>query len=95
MITHPLEELTLDQLRSRTSLKWRTHPSDVLPLWVAEMDVMQAPAVSEALIRAIENGDTGYPAGNSMGETISSFAADPVGGGPRSTQITLPSCPTS
>lgn len=76
MIAHPLEELTLDQLRSRTSLKWRTHPSDVLPLWVAEMDVMQAPAVSEALIRAVQNGDTGYPAGNSMGETFSSFAAD-------------------
>lgn len=76
MITHPLEELSLDQLRSRTSLKWKTHPHDVLPLWVAEMDVMQAPAVSEALIRAIQNGDTGYPAGNALGEAVSTFAAD-------------------
>ncbi|MEJ7742204.1 MAG: aminotransferase class I/II-fold pyridoxal phosphate-dependent enzyme [Nocardioidaceae bacterium] len=36
---NPLGSLTLDQLRQRTSLKWRHHPADVLPLWVAEMDV--------------------------------------------------------
>ncbi|WP_436969382.1 hypothetical protein [Actinacidiphila glaucinigra] len=36
---HPLRRLTLGQLRRRTSMKWRTHPEDVLPLWVAEMDV--------------------------------------------------------
>lgn len=73
---HPLEELSLEQLRTRTSMKWRAHPDDVLPLWVAEMDVMQAPAVKEALFAAIENGDTGYPSGNPLGEALSSFAAD-------------------
>lgn len=36
---NPLQALTLDLLRRRTSMKWRTHPADVLPLWVAEMDV--------------------------------------------------------
>lgn len=76
MTAHPLEELSLERLRTRTSMKWRAYPSDVLPLWVAEMDVMQAPAVRESLIKAIENGDTGYPAGNALGEAVSSFAAD-------------------
>ncbi|NUS76768.1 MAG: cystathionine beta-lyase, partial [Streptomyces sp.] len=51
--TDPLTRLTLEQLRQRTSMKWRTHPEDVLPLWVAEMDVPLAPAVAEALQSAI------------------------------------------
>jgi cystathionine beta-lyase len=29
---NPLEQLTLEQLRQRTSMKWRGHPDDVLPL---------------------------------------------------------------
>ena len=32
-------ENPLEQLRTRTSEKWRRYPADVLPLWVAEMDV--------------------------------------------------------
>ena len=74
-IGNPLEELTLEQLRQRTSMKWRTHPSDVLPLWVAEMDVRLAPPISEALHRAIDAGDTGYPAGTEFAEAISAFAS--------------------
>ncbi|MGW0584818.1 pyridoxal phosphate-dependent aminotransferase, partial [Streptomyces sp. NPDC002920] len=35
---NPLRALTLDALRCRTSMKWRTCPADVLPLWGAEMD---------------------------------------------------------
>lgn len=62
MTFNPLEELTLDQLRLRTSMKWRAHPADVLPLWVAEMDVRLAPTVAQALRTAIDHGDTGYPA---------------------------------
>lgn len=74
-IGNPLEELSLEQLRQRTSMKWRTHPSDVLPLWVAEMDVRLAPPVSEALHQAIDAGDTGYPAGTEFAEAISAFAS--------------------
>jgi cysteine-S-conjugate beta-lyase len=72
---NPLEELSLEQLRRRTSVKWRAHPSDVLPLWVAEMDVRLAPAVADALHLAIEAGDTGYPAGTAYAEALSAFAA--------------------
>lgn len=75
MTSNPLEELTLQQLRLRTSMKWRAHPADVLPLWVAEMDVMLAPTVADALRTAIDNGDTGYPSGTAFAEAVSEFAS--------------------
>lgn len=62
-VTDPLHALTLDDLRQRTSAKWRTHPPDVLPLWVAEMDVPLAEPVAEVLTRAVAAGDTGYASG--------------------------------
>ena len=72
---NPLEELTLEQLRQRTSMKWRAHASDVLPLWVAEMDVALAPTVADAIHRAVDVGDTGYPHGKGYAKAISEFAA--------------------
>ena len=48
MTRNPLEELALDELRMRTSMKWRAHPQDVLPLWVAEMDVALPPTVGSS-----------------------------------------------
>lgn len=75
MTFNPFEELTLEQLRLRTSMKWRAHPADVLPLWVAEMDVNLPPTVAEALRRAVDNGDTGYPCGTALAEAVSEFAA--------------------
>ncbi len=56
-------------------MKWRAHPEDVLPLWVAEMDVLLAPTVAEAVHRAVDNGDTGYPYGTTFAEAISEFAS--------------------
>ncbi|BBY01565.1 MalY/PatB family protein [Mycobacterium seoulense] len=75
MTVNPLEELTLQQLQLRTSMKWRAHPADVLPLWVAEMDVMLPPTVAAALRTAIDNGDTGYPCGTALAEAVSQFAS--------------------
>ena len=75
MTFNPLEELALRQLRLRTSMKWRAHPADVLPLWVAEMDVNLAPTVADALRRAIDNGDTGYPCGTDLAEAVCEFAS--------------------
>ncbi|MBY8882062.1 MalY/PatB family protein [Actinacidiphila acidipaludis] len=74
--TDPLVRLSLEELRRRSSMKWHEHPADVLPLWVAEMDVPLAPAVAEALHRVADLGDTGYPYGTAYAEAISAFAAD-------------------
>ncbi|ROS75269.1 MalY/PatB family protein [Cellulomonas sp. PhB143] len=70
----PLDELTLDDLRRRTSVKWRAYEPDVLPLWVAEMDVTIAPAVQEAIGRALRDGDTGYDFGPAYAEALAAFA---------------------
>lgn len=72
----PLHRLSLDELRRRTSMKWRAYPQDVLPLWVAEMDVPQAEPVVRALTDALRRGDTGYPAGTAYAEALARFAAD-------------------
>ncbi|MFJ4225332.1 MalY/PatB family protein [Microbacterium sp. NPDC089695] len=54
--------LPLDELRERTSEKWREYPDDVLPLFVAETDFPLAPEITAALQRALDAGDTGYVA---------------------------------
>lgn len=56
----PLQALPVDQLRLRTSTKWRRYPQDVLPMFVAETDFVPAPAITAALARAVQLGDTGY-----------------------------------
>jgi cystathionine beta-lyase len=56
-------------------MKWRAHPADVLPLWVAEMDVNLPPTVADALRRAIDIGDTGYPSGTGFAEAVAEFAS--------------------
>ncbi|GHC24879.1 cystathione beta-lyase [Aidingimonas halophila] len=42
------------------SQKWQRYDSDVLPLWVADMDFASPPAVIEALHRRVEHGVFGY-----------------------------------
>ena len=70
----PFDRLTLAELRQRQSLKWRNYPPDVLPLWVAEMDVLPAPAVRAALDEALDRGDTGYPWGQGYAEAYADAA---------------------
>ncbi|MEV6485896.1 aminotransferase class I/II-fold pyridoxal phosphate-dependent enzyme [Streptomyces sp. NPDC051576] len=72
---NPLRVLSLDRLRCRTSMKWRTYPEDVLPVWVAEMDVPLAEPVLRAVTDALALGDTGYPAGTAYAEALAAFAA--------------------
>lgn len=72
---NPLEQVTLEQLRKRTSEKWRMHPPDVLPLFVAEMDVPLAEPIVRAVTDAIALGDTGYVSGTAYAEAFAAFAA--------------------
>jgi len=73
-MTNPLGGLSLDELRRRTSMKWRRYPPDVLPLWVAEMDTALAAPIAEALAEALAIGDTGYPEGTAYAEAFAEFA---------------------
>ena len=71
-----LLNLTEQELRRRTSIKWRRYPADVLPMWVAEMDVATPVPVRDALVEAITIGDTGYPSGRRYPEAFSSYAEE-------------------
>ena len=66
---------SLDELRRRTSEKWRTYPDDVLPLFVAEMDFTIADVVADAITARVRASDIGY-AGSAgrVGEVFSGFA---------------------
>jgi cysteine-S-conjugate beta-lyase len=72
-LTEPFS-IPLDELRRRGSMKWRAHPDDVLPLWVAEMDVRLAVPVVEALTDAVTSGDTGYPVAAPYVDALAGFA---------------------
>ena len=69
-----LFDLTESELRRRTSLKWNVYAPDVLPLWVAEMDVRVLPEVVTAVTEALEAGDTGYPWGTRYAEAYADMA---------------------
>jgi bifunctional pyridoxal-dependent enzyme with beta-cystathionase and maltose regulon repressor activities len=84
MVVAPFEVLSPGQLRSRRSLKWSHFGPEVLPLWVAEMDVMPPPQVIEELTSAVRMGDTGYPSsGRDYAEALASFAEQRWGWVPR------------
>jgi cystathionine beta-lyase len=69
------EDLDLDRLRRRRSEKWRLHPPDVLPAFVAEMDYDLAEPVVAALRAALDLDDCGYARPDGIGETFAAFAA--------------------
>jgi len=81
--------LPLDQLRRRRSVKWRTHPHDVLPVWVAEMDVAPAPVVAEALAEAVARGDTGYVHPGDLAEVYAAFSRQRYGWAPSPDRTSL------
>lgn len=80
MSAAPVLPLPLHRLRERTSEKWREYPEDVLPLFVAESDFPLAPAVTAALQRAVELGDTGYTASRTpLADAYAGFARRRLG----------------
>lgn len=66
---------SFDELRAtRTSVKWRFHEPDVLPVWVAEMDARPCDPVVEAVTAAIARGDTGYSWAPPYARAFAAFA---------------------
>ena len=70
------ETLALDELRRRSSEKWRKFPPDVLPSHIAEMDFNLAEPIEQALVDAVRAGDLGYVHAKTSGlpEAFASFA---------------------
>jgi len=70
---------SLSRLRQRTSAKWRAHPADVLPAFVAEMDFDLAAPIKQAVTDALAAGDCGYAHKGALGDAYAAFAADRLG----------------
>ena len=86
---NPLEALSLAELRERRSAKWRRYDPDVLPLWVAEMDVTLAEPVTEALAAALARGDTGYAHEGRLAAAFAGFAERRYGWSPDPRRMVL------
>jgi len=74
----PLVDLTDEEARRALVLKWGAVPTDVIPAWVAEMDYALDPVVRDAVLRAVRDGMTGYPAyptAPGLAEAYAGFAA--------------------
>jgi cysteine-S-conjugate beta-lyase len=85
-----VEEVSLDELRRRTSAKWRTYPPDVLPLPVAEMDFPLAAPIAEALHATIRRSDLGYARPSpELAEALAGFASRRWGWQVDPAQVTL------
>jgi cystathionine beta-lyase len=67
--------LNAGHLRARNGGKWKTHPADVLPAWVAEMDFKVAPAVQEVIEHFTDLQDYGYGQMTDAIPLFESFAA--------------------
>jgi cystathionine beta-lyase len=59
MATSPFDEITREQLARSSSRKWSLYP-ETIGAWVAEMDFGTAPAVTDALHKAVDDGVLGY-----------------------------------
>jgi cysteine-S-conjugate beta-lyase len=73
------DEVSLDALRRRRSSKWVRYPADVLPAWIAELDVPLAEPVRRVLHEAVEMGDTGYAEAGELPEAFAGFARERLG----------------
>ncbi len=65
-----------DEIRSKrtTSTKWMKYPQDVIPAWIADMDLGIAPVIAQELTERIENGDLGYPCAEVEARFIDAFS---------------------
>lgn len=57
---HLLAGLSAPDRRGSDSNKWSRYGSDVLPLWVADMDFSAAPEISDAVAARLAHGVLGY-----------------------------------
>jgi cystathionine beta-lyase len=75
------DDVDLERLRRRRTVKWQLYGPDVLAAWVAEMDFDVAPVVRAAIVDAVEREDFGYtePDLSALTTACAGFLADRFG----------------
>ena len=82
------QTLSLEELLTHKSEKWRSFPSDVLPLPVAEMDFRVAEPIRRTLKEMIDKSDLGYLGPiPELGEAFAGFASRRNGWTPDPAQL--------
>jgi cystathionine beta-lyase len=82
--------LSLDELRTHKSAKWRTFTPDVLPLPVAEMDFQIADPIREIIQKMVSHSDLGYLGPiPEMGEAFAHFTSTRFGWRPDPLQVRI------
>ena len=80
---HVIRDLTDDEARAASPLKWGMTEPGVIPAWVAEMDFAVAEPVLRAVRDAVDRSAMGYPAfelgGGELGEAYAGFAGRQLG----------------
>lgn len=56
-----MDEASQIRQQRSTSTKWHKFADDVLPAWIADMDLGIAGPIRDAIITCVESGDLGYP----------------------------------
>jgi cysteine-S-conjugate beta-lyase len=80
--TEMADQISIDELRRRGSVKWTRGGPDVIGAFVAEMDFGAAPAITAALHDVIERADFGYlsaEAAADMSQACAQWQADRYG----------------
>ncbi len=79
----------LARLRCSAGVKWSRFPADVLPCWIADMDLPTAPVVRDALSALVERGDFGYhfQAASAIPATFSRWMAERHGWWPNESHV--------
>jgi len=88
---YPTNE-NLSRLRARRGIKWHTHPTDVLPAWIADMDFDVAAPIRDFLIDTARAGDLGYPPAldsDPLAEIFCARMAQRYGWRPEATRVEL------
>ena len=88
-MTDRIRQPGLADLRRRRSEKWRVHPADVLPAFVAEMDFALAEPIERALLEAVRLGDTGYANASGLADAFVAFARDLFGWSPDPANVVI------
>jgi cysteine-S-conjugate beta-lyase len=82
--------LSIGELRTHKSEKWRGFPQDVLPLPVAEMDFQVAEPIRKVLLEMVSHSDLGYLGSiPEMGEAFQQFASSRFGWKPDPLQVRI------
>lgn len=80
-----------EEVAMRQGVKWTHYPPDVLPAWVADMDLPPPAPIAEELRRYIDDGDWGYVNPlvhhRRVTQALQSWAADRHGWRPETEQL--------